>query len=96
MITSSFSPLLLCRGCFLCSFSFFIHAHLYICASVDLRAGPALQPLLPTHLHQALASSSGMQGRETREERERERKRGGIEGEGERERNRGRGEREGE
>ena len=50
------------RGCFLCNFSFFIHAHRYICASVDVRAGPALQLLQADHLHQALASSSGMQG----------------------------------
>ena len=51
-----------CRGCFLCNFSFFIHAHRYICASVDVRAGPALQLLQASHLHQALSSSSGMQG----------------------------------
>ena len=50
------------RGCFLCSFSFFVHAHLYVCASVDMRAGPALQPLLPSHVSQALASSTGLQG----------------------------------
>ncbi|CAI8023038.1 Mediator of RNA polymerase II transcription subunit 13-like [Geodia barretti] len=49
------------RGCFLCSFSFFVHAHLYVCASVDMRAGPALQPLLPSHVSQALASSTGLQ-----------------------------------
>ena len=50
------------RGCFLCGFSFFVHAHLYVCASVDMRAGPALQPLLPSHISQALASSTGLQG----------------------------------
>ena len=50
------------RGCFLCSFSFFVHAHLYICASVDMRAGPHLQPLLPSHINQALESSTGLQG----------------------------------
>jgi mediator of RNA polymerase II transcription subunit 13 len=49
------------RGCFLCSFSFFVHAHLYVCASVDMRAGPSLQPLLPSHVSQALASSTGLQ-----------------------------------
>lgn len=50
------------RGCFLCGFSFFVHAHLYICASVDMKAGPSLQPLLPSHINQALASSTGLQG----------------------------------
>eukprot|EP00731_Ephydatia_muelleri_P022484 Em0015g67a len=49
------------RGVFLCSFSFFIHAHLFICASVDLRCGPSLQPLVKTHISQALASSNGLQ-----------------------------------
>lgn len=50
------------RGCFLCGFSFFVHAYLFICASVDMRAGPSLQPLLPSHINQALASSTGLQG----------------------------------
>lgn len=49
------------KGVFLCSFSFFIHAHLFICASVDLRCGPGLQPLVKTHINQALASSNGLQ-----------------------------------
>ena len=29
-----------------------------------MRAGPHLQPLLPTHINQALESSTGLQGRE--------------------------------
>ena len=57
------SPPTSSRGVFLCSFSFFIHAHLFICASVDLRCGPSLQPLVKTHISQALASSNGLQGR---------------------------------
>lgn len=41
-----------------------MHAHLYICASVDMRVGPSLQTLLTSHINQALASSTGLQGQQ--------------------------------
>ena len=44
------------------SFSYFIHAHRYVCATVDVQSAPKLYPLTTSLLSEALASQDGLQG----------------------------------
>ena len=46
----------------MCNFTFFIHAHEVICASVDVRTMVGLVPLTLELLNQAMTSKSGMKG----------------------------------
>lgn len=52
-----------CRGCVLYSFSYFIHAHRYVCATVDVQSAPNLYPLTTALLSEATASQDGLQGK---------------------------------
>ena len=52
-----------CRGCVLYSFSYFIHAHRYVCATVDVQSATNLYPLTPALLSEATASQDGLQGK---------------------------------
>ena len=50
------------RGCVLYSFSYFIHAHRYVCTTVDVQSAPSLYPLTASLLSEATASQDGLQG----------------------------------
>ena len=50
------------RGCVLYSFSYFIHAHRYVCATVDVQSAPNLYPLTASLLNEATTSQDGLQG----------------------------------
>ena len=44
------------------SFSYFIHAHRYVCATVDVQSAPNLYPLTASLLNEATTSQDGLQG----------------------------------
>lgn len=46
----------------MCNFTFFVHAHEVICASVDVKTMAGLVPLTLELLNQAMKSKSGMKG----------------------------------
>lgn len=51
-----------CRLCMMCKFTFFLHAHEVICASVDVKTMVGLAPLTLELLNQAMTSKSGLKG----------------------------------